>query len=146
MTPRPASIERAQPACARASISVVFPDPGPPVTTNSRCVSLVTGIVSLVTACVDVYKNYVSQGRGPCACELSVERAAVAVAILTNPLHTGGKTDERRRARCRNSQARGDRVPRLLPAQPADRSVRRARHPSILCRQERVGVGMADGY
>jgi hypothetical protein len=60
MTPRPASIDRAQPACARASISVVFPDPGPPVTTNGRCVSLVTGIASLVTACVDVYKNYVS--------------------------------------------------------------------------------------
>ena len=67
----------------------------------------------------------------PCACvaELSVKRAADCCR-LTKPLHTGGKTDERRRARCRNSQARGDRVPRLLPAQPADRSVRRARHPS----------------
>src|SRR5947208_1305220 len=118
MTPRPASIDRAQPACARASISVVFPDPGPPVTTNSRCVSLVTGTGSLVTASLDVDKNYVSYGRDICACAAESSVAADCCRILARPLHTGGKTDERRSARCRNSQTRGDRVPRLLPAQP----------------------------
>src|SRR6266705_37020 len=50
-------------------------------------------------------------------------------------------THERRRTHCRDSQARGHRVSRLLSAQSADRDIR-----PILCRQERVGVGMADGY
>jgi Thiamine pyrophosphate-requiring enzymes [acetolactate synthase, pyruvate dehydrogenase (cytochrome), glyoxylate carboligase, phosphonopyruvate decarboxylase] len=70
----------------------------------------------------------------------------IAVATLTKPLHTGGKTDERRRARRRNSQARGTEFLACYPRNPLIEACAALDIRPILCRQERVGVGMADGY
>src|ERR1700749_4184594 len=54
----------------------------------------------------------------------------------------GGNIHARRRRHRRNPQARGHRVSLVLSAQPADRGLRRP----MRCRQESVGVGLADGY
>ena len=57
-----------------------------------------------------------------------------------------GGTHEGRRGRRRNPQARGHGIPVLLSAQPLDRACAALDIRPILCRQERVGVGIADGY
>src|SRR5437660_10178482 len=89
MIPRPASSVRANPARSSVSMSVLLPDPGPPVRTTKRSTSLAKRRLSpcrpdLLQALRRLIEGLIAFAEG----EPHLLRAILGIAIETRPRHS----------------------------------------------------------